>query len=526
MIWLLAACTPDVSLPEYGGWPLWFPRDLADATDLGHEPSESPVTAPSGLRFVDGTVEAGLGGAVGGGNQHGVAIALVDVDADGDPDALFANGTGNRSGLRFRSTFWRNEGGTFAADQAALGGALDGLDTYSVAAGDVDADGDVDLYVGAQPTNVLLRNRGDGTFTDATAESNAAATRSNPQLVADGRGKVVAIDDFDGDGALDLLSATSTQPRPGATLLHNRGDGTFEDWTERSGVRIAETGNPCAVLFTDYDNDGHRDLWIWNDRGGHLLLHHDGEAWEDFGTQADHVDIRNPMGIDAADVDRDGDLEYYVGNIGPHPLLDNLGNGNFVDLSRAAGTTGEYGWGLGFRDFDLDGWVDLLVAQEDGRSTVAYRNRTDRTFARSDLAPPPLTDPSDAHNVPAAFADVDGDGRTDALLSRTDGSPVQLLRNVTDVGGRSFLDVVVAEAPDTGARGGVGARVVIGAGGVVRFLDLHGGSSRASQSELSARFGLDGWSGADFVVVAFPGGAVRSYVNVPAGTLVVGEPEP
>ncbi len=516
-----AGCARDVTLPEYGGWPLWVAADALEPVDLGHRPKRVAVEPAGPLRFVDETVARGLGEAAGGGNQHGVAVALVDVDADGDPDALFANGTSNVTGRSEPSTLWRNDGGVFVDATDALGGALDGRDTYAVAAGDVDADGDVDLYVAAQPTNVLLRNRGDGSFEDATTEAGAAARRSDPALVADGRGKIVAIDDVDGDGALDLLSATSTQPAPGATLLRNRGDGTFEDATDAFGARIDDTGNPCAVLFTDYDNDGLRDLWIWNDRGGHTLLHHDGERWEDFGDDADRVDIRNAMGIDAADLDRDGDLDYYVGNIGPHPLLENLGNGTFIDLSRAAGTTGEYGWGIGFRDFDLDGWTDLLVTQEDTRPTLVYRNRGDSTFARGERPGPPLGDGAAAHNVPAAFGDVDGDGRTDALLARTDGSRVQLLRNVTALGGRRWLDVVVDSDPATGARGGVGARVVVEVGGAVQFQELHGGASRASQNELVARFGLDGWDGADLVVVALPGGELRAYADVPAGTLRV-----
>ncbi len=496
-------------------------EDALDPVDLGHAPTPGPPGPPARLAFVDETAARGLGAARGGGNQHGVAVALVDLDGDLDPDALFANGVSNVDGRVTPSTLWRNEGGVFVDATDGLGGALDGRDTYSVAAGDVDADGDVDLYVGAQPTNVLLRNRGDGTFEDATAEAGAEGTPSDPALVADGRGKIAVIDDVDGDGWLDLLTATSTQPPPGATLLRNRGDGTFEDATAAFGARIDETGNPCAVLITDYDNDGRRDAWIWNDRGGHTLLHHDGSGWEDFGAAADRVDIRNPMGIDAADVDRDGDLEFYVGNIGPHPLLDNLGNGRFLDLSRAAGTTGEYGWGVGFRDFDLDGWVDLLVTQEDERPTLVYRNDRDRTFTRAELDGPPLRDPAAAHNVPAAFGDVDGDGRTDALIARSDGSPVQLLRDVTAVGDRAALEVVIARDPATGAGGGVGARVVVRTGAVVQFVDVHGGSSRASQSELVARFGLGGWDGADLVVVAWPHGAVRAFAGVPAGRLVV-----
>ncbi len=519
-LFAMLGCGPDPLLEPYGGDPLWDEIDWDAAQDLGHRVrAVDPV--PSGtLMFEDATEALGLGAVAGLGNQHGVGIALVDLDADGWDDLVLANGVSNTSGRGADSVLYWNRQGVFVdgTDSSGIRDLLGGLDTYSIAAGDLDRDGDVDLYVGAQPTNVLLRNRGDGTFEDATAETGAGGPPSDPDLVADGRGKVVNVGDVDGDGWLDLSSASSTLPAPGATLLRNRGDGTWEDWTDRTGIDIATDGNPCAVMFTDYDNDGASDLWIWNDRGGHVLLRNVGGAFENFQNRADRVSIRNPMGIDGADVDHDGDLDYYVSNIGRHPLLVNNGDGTFEDRTEEAGTFGDYGWGLAFEDLDLDGWADLYVTQEDDRAVLAYRNRGDLTFdARAFERPIPVDVGGAAHNVAAAFADVDHDGRVDAAWATTDGSRMVLHRNVTDVGSHRGLEVRID--------GGVAARVAVWTpDGLVQFKDVLGGSSRASQNALSVRLGLGDFDGAERVAVLWPDGRQRAFENVPAGTLVVEAP--
>lgn len=525
---LLWGCKESPALPNYEGWPLWLELDLADAIDLGHTPTETEVAPPGPLRFEEQAEALGLGEVRGGGNTHGVGVALVDLDADGWLDAVVANGRSNATGELYPSALYWNRGGAFTDGTASLGGALQGRDLYSVAAGDVDNDGDVDLYFGGQPYDVLLANQGDGTFADVSEERGARGPASDPELVADGRSKVVSIGDIDGDGWLDLVSATSTRPSPGVAVLLNRGDGTFRDATRELRAAIAPDGHPCAVMFTDYDNDGQSDLWIWNDRGGHVLLHGRREGGEvffqNFGNRADQTSIRNPMGIDAADLDHDGDLDYYVSNIGDHPLLINQGDGTFEDRTDAMGTQGDFGWGLAFEDFDLDGWADLYVTQEDALPVLAYRNEEGRRFERFILPVPPNLSNGAAHNVPAAFGDIDRDGRVDVLWARTDGSKVVLHQNSTETGGRHWLEVAIASTPGTGERGGISARVAVSAGGLVQFRDIAGGSSRASQNALSARFGLGAWSGADWVVVAWQDGRTLAFTGVPGDETLVIEP--
>ncbi|HJZ86613.1 MAG TPA: CRTAC1 family protein [Polyangia bacterium] len=508
--------------------------DMDGAIAMGFDagPVPSSEQRPAGaIMFTDVTMQAGLGNAVSGGNQHGVGIAMVDLDGDGWADIFIANGTSNASGQSWPSALWHNNrDGTFSDVTAQAGVALSGIDCYSVAAGDYDNDGDVDLYVSCQPTGHLFRNNGDGTFTDVTAAAGAGGPASNPALVSDGKSKIAVWGDYDNDGQLDLACSSSTLPQPFVYVLKNRGDGTFTDVTAQLGVRANSTGNPCAVMFSDYDNDGDVDLHIWNDRGGHILLRNEaGASFTDVTaiSMLDQVAIVHPMGIDGADVDHDGKLDYYVSNAGNNPLLHNNGNGTFTDISLDAGVGGDFGWGLAFEDFDGDGWVDILVTQEDNTDYLIFHNRAvvPPKFDEIRLPHRPVLDANAAHNVAAAFADFDHDGRVDAVVANTDGSRIILFRNVTDQGSHRWLHVRAVGKAGVDNVSGIGARVEVKTGSLIQVRDIEGGSSRASQNELSVRFGLGDWTGAEWVRVHWPSGRERVVTGI-AGNQVLRVDEP
>jgi hypothetical protein len=212
------------------------------------------------------------------------------------------------------------------------------------------------------------------------------------------------------------------------------------------------------------------------------------------------------MGIDGADIDHDGDLDYYVSNIGDNPLLRNLGDGTFVDITGDAGTGGDFGWGLAFEDFDADTFADIFVAQEDDRPALIFRNlgESPPKFAEQEL-PHPGADDSTAHNKPVGFADFDRDGRVDVVVAGTDGSRINLYRNTTDLGSHRWLHI---KAP-------IGARVGVKTGELIQFRDVTAGSSRASQNEHSVRFGLGNFTGAEWVFVLYPWGGRSARINVP-----------
>ena len=192
----------------------------------------------------------------------------------------------------------------------------------------------------------------------------------------------------------------------------------------------------------------------------------------------------------------------------------NLGDGTFVDYASSAGVRGSYSWGLAFEDFDHDGWFDIFVTEEDDRPYLSYQNlRTDPpTFFGQTHTHAPV---GDGHNVAAGFADFDHDGDVDVVTAPVSGGRLSLLRNDTDRGTNHWLEVAIDREPQTGARGGVGARVVVVTpDGVTQFRDITGGSSRASQNAHSVRFGLGDWDGASTVAVLWPDGRSLAAVNV------------
>jgi hypothetical protein len=505
---------------------LWQALDLSGALDLGFTPGPVPdgeQREPGPVTLTEVADQAGLGASVSGGNTHGVGVGFFDADGDGWADIFVASGVSGDGAHAWDSALWRNRGdGTFedVSEASGVRAMLSGLDAYSVAAADYDADGDLDVYVTAHPRDVLLQNFGDGTFVDATAAAGAGGPESEP--ASNGSSKIAAWGDLDGDGWLDLVVASSQfldQPANGY-LLRSRGDGTFEDATAAAGLQVADEGNPCAVLWSDYDSDGDQDLWVWNDRGdsdeNRALLRNEGGVFADVTAEVGATNpMGNPMGIDGADIDRDGWQDYYIGNIGNAALLRAQGDGTFVDWSVAAGVAGEYTWGLGFEDLDLDGWWDLFVAQEDERPHLSFTNLRERPPRFEQQGWPHPEVPADlSHNVAVAFADYDHDGDVDIVTAGTGGTRLNLYRNDTDRGSDRWLHVSVPASPGIGERGGVSARVVIKAGDTVLFRDLQAGSSRASTNELSVRFGLGQYTGADWVAALWPDGRVSAARGV------------
>lgn len=531
--------------PPFTAHFLWRPITFEGAVDLGHPAERVQADAQVGPGPV--TLEiagdaAGLGDAVGGGDPKGVGLAFVDVDGDGYDDLFIANGywpTLPPAPLTvFPSKLYLNHrDGTFtdATEASGLKAILDGTDLFSVAVADYDADGDLDLYVTSIPKDILLQNDGRGHFTDVTAAGGAGGGIASAPVGRGGKSKIAAWGDLDGDGHLDVAVASSTFQ--GYTingyLLHNKGDGTFEGVTASSGYHAAPTGDPCAILWTDYDNDGDQDLQIWNDEGtataNRVLLENDGHGhFTDVAPAAKLTDsIGHPMGIDGADIDRNGFLDYYVGNIGGNPLYLANGDGTFTNVMTAAGVAGNYGWGLGFEDLNADSWPDIFVSQ--------LNDKQDLTFTHQGVVPPkfaghfwattPTLYTGWAHNVAAAFADYDKNGTVDVVRATTDGSKVTLFKNVTTLGSESYLEVRIGRAPRTGEKGGVSARVVVKTGDLVQFRDINGGSSRASTNATSARFGLGQWTGADWVAAIWPDGRELSALNVPGNrTLILSAP--
>ena len=363
-------------------------------------------------------------------------VALFDCDNDGKLDIAVVNDSTIEQYLKggdVMITLYRQDKSAMAAPHFTDVTKEAGLTArgwgMGIAVGDYDNDGLPDLYVTGYGHNVLYHNLGNCTFEDVTQKSGVAAG---------GFSTGAAWADYDRDGHLDLFVARYVRtdvhhlPDPARSLgykgilvelpdkmegetdflFHNRGDGTFEDVSEKAGVNDPHKLHGMGVVWADYDNDGWPDLFVTNDSGWNFLYHnqHDG-TFEEVGITSGtglgpFGKAYGNMAGDFADFDRDGRLDLFVARFGNQPasLYWNRGN-QFVDIADKAKIAGPtfapVKWGTGMGDFDNDGWPDILVANGNFSSLLdtlpnevryaepiqLFRNLGNRTFEEvADLA--------------------------------------------------------------------------------------------------------------------------------------------
>ena len=497
-------------------------------------------------------------------------IALFDYDNDGDLDvyvvqgqmlggAPLKNAVFPASGP-LRDRLFRNDS-VVGADGTRTLHFTDvteqsGIDLRSygmgVAAGDFNNDGRVDLYRTGLNGSVMLRNNGDGTFTDATIDTRTENLG--------GWGVSAAFVDYDRDGWLDLfvgnylhytlesdvhcLSVTgqrdycppsSYRAQP-SRLYHNRGNGTFEDVTSRALVGGAY-GPTLGVTTADFNGDGWIDIYLANDGVPNLLWinQHDGTFKETAQLAGAAVNAagnaESGMGVDAGDFDNDGDEDLFVTNwlSQMNTLYVNDGGGNFEERKAASGlgrpSLAKTGFGTAWFDFDNDGWLDLLTANG-GVATIEaqalagdpfplrmanqlYRNlrngrfedvsdRAGRAFKLSDVG------------RGAAFGDIDNDGDTDVIVANAAG-PLRLL--VNHLGSQSHwigLRLVSAQGRDA-----LGARVeIVRAGQPTLYRRARADGSYASANDPRVLVGLGTSATPPRVRVTWPSGRMSELADV------------
>lgn len=551
---------------------------------------------PAGEWFVERAAEAGLtfvhfngmSGRFYYPEMFGPGVGLVDIDNDGDLDVYVVQGQmlGNSApagatGLlhgELRDRLFRNDLIVRADGTRTLRftdvTAISGIDIRSygmgVAAGDFDNDGWIDLYRTGVGGGVLLKNRGDGTFQDVTSAAGVANAGS--------WGVSAAFVDYDRDGWLDLFVGNYVDYRIGGKdgcmtlsgrqdycpphkypaqrdrLYRNRGDKTFEDATDHA-LAGAAYGRALGVSTADFDGDGWIDIYVGNDgtpnqlwlnqRDGTLrdVAFRSGVAVSGSGVP------EASMGIDAGDIDNDGDEELFVTNWASqmHVLYVNLGGGLFEDRRAAAGlgaqTVSKTGFGTAFFDFDNDGWLDLLTvnggvaiveAQARGGDRFPYR-MTNQLFRNTGSGRfEEVTARAGAvFSVPhvgrgAAFGDVDNDGDTDVVVGN-DAGPVQLLVNTVGqrnrwIGVRLIGNSLGSASPARGTTARPGGRDMLGARVGIVLQDgrtiwrrVRADGSYASANDPRVLVGLGAAGEATAIRVRWPDGRIEQWTGVPAG---------
>ncbi len=454
-------------------------------------------------------------------------VALLDYNNDGLLDIFFVNGGRvsapmhapedfDRHDPRYWNRLYRqNRDGSFTdvTEQAGLANAGDGNYGMGVAVGDYDNDGYPDLYVTSYGKNILYHNNGDGTFTDVTAKAG----------VAGGGWSVSAgFFDYDNDGKLDLFvtrymdwdTAHSKDcggsyhtycppgefPRTTNILYHNRGDGTFEDVSQRSGI-AAKKGHGLGVAFADYDGDGLTDIFVANDGMQQYLFHNNGNGtFTEVALEAGaalNLDggPLSGMGVVFQDYDNDGRPDVIVTTLPrqTYAVFHNDGNGSFSDRGLQTGVTMlsgvTSGWGVGLEDFDNDGQKDLFVNQGHVLDNVEKIDPSLHYLEPTLLALKhngkfesvnPGTDAL-VSGRGAAFGDLNNDGWIDVVTTVLGAHPQMFLNRG---GSGNWLTITLRGTRSN--RDGLGARVQVN--GQTRFATTAGSYESANDKRL--HFGL------------------------------------
>jgi hypothetical protein len=523
-----------------------------------------PASASSpGFRLVDVTSPAGIhfrhnSGAYGGKllpETLGSGCAFLDYDGDGWQDILLINGMAwpnHKQAPTPMRLYRNNRDGTFTDVTQRAG--LD-LEMYGmgVAVGDYNNDGFPDILVTCVGQNRLFKNTGKGTFVDVTRTSGLGGRT--------GFSTSALWFDYDRDGFLDLFvcnyvkwsaehdvfcsldgkQKTYCTPEAyrGETcwLFHNRGNGTFEDVTAASGI-FDTSSKSLGVALLDYEHDGWPDLLVANDTQPNKLYRnlHNG-TFKDVGVEAGIAfsaegKARAGMGVDVADFDNSGSAGIAITNFDNEMigLYRPAGKGTYNDVAIQAGvglpSQNTLGFGCAFLDADLDGSVDLVVAN--GHIDETVRNiRGNVGYAQ----PPQLflnngqgkfrelgQAVGEGFNQAKvgrglAYADFDLDGDLDLLMTTNNG-PAYLYRNDQLAGNHSIRFTLVGTQSN---RDAIGARVCIEYDGSSQSRLVKSGSSYLSQSELPVTFGLGKRDKIARVVIEWPNGRIEDYKDLAAG---------
>jgi hypothetical protein len=495
----------------------------------------------------------------------GGGVAVLDYDSNGRPDLLFVSGSywpGDPRASKHHSSLslYRNLGPDSAGlprfenatRQAGLEAVFYGM---GAAVGDYDNDGREDLYVTGLGRNRLYRNRG-GRFEEVAGRAGVRDA---------GWGTSAAFFDFDADGFLDLFvcryvewspekdlwctldgrtKAYCTPERyPGTPshLYRNRGDGTFEDVTNASGV-WNENQKALGVATHDFDGDGRTDFIVTNDTAPNNLYRNRGDGtFEDVGVPAgvavdDAGRSRGAMGVAWGDTKNGPGATLAIGSFSNElkSLYWTETGEVFLDESPRSGVGPTsflaLTFGLFFFDADLDGRTDLFLANGHVEPTVqaVQKNVTFRQapilyWNAGDNRMSPLsgrTGDLDRQLVArgAAYADLDLDGDLDVVVVEN-GGPALVFQNRLDRPGGSVRVTLKASAPSN--RDAVGARVTAAIAGRSHTQEVSGGQSYLSAPEKTLTFGLGGARQVDRLEIRWPDGSRETRAAVPGGTRLV-----
>lgn len=491
-------------------------------------------------------------------------VAALDYDNDGAMDLFFTNGAKlpelEKVTPAYFNCLMRNKGdGTFedVTAKAGLSGATLGY-SFGVAAGDYDNDGNEDLFICNAGRNALYHNSGHGTFTDVTVGSGLDHKPLNVLSVG------AAWFDYDNDGLLDLIVTNYTTWTPQtdvhcfmdekreeycspkvyksveSRLYHNLGHGHFEDVTDASGIGKS-LGKGMGISIADFNGDGLMDIFVANDTEPNFLFINQGNgtfkesglvygvAYNDqgytvSGMGSDAKDFNNDGWVDIVYNDLSGQVFGLFSNEGGKSFNDVTWKSKFGNLSRALS-----GWSIGFVDYNNDGWKDIYSANGDvddiklssKQHDSMFENEGGKTFA--DVTKKMGHDFSFVgYQRGSAFVDLNNDGFMDIVVTSLGQKPRILMNNALV---KNHWLMVNLQGHKSN-RDGIGTRIkVTTASGRTLYNHVTTSVGFMSSSDRRAHFGLGEETKVDSVEIRWPSGIVQQ-VDHPAVDRILKVDEP
>ena len=557
----------DVSVFPLPVWPAVASEPLVSrlAVDVGPN-----------IRFVDRAADAGLnftyfnGGdpATPGTRMYefsGGGIGVIDYDGDGFPDVYLTQGCRwppKVESTEYRDRLFRNLGNGHFQDVTDAAGLGDGWFSQGVSIGDVDDDGWPDIYLANIGRNRMYRNNGDGTFIDFTDQGGFEGREWTTSCLladidGDGFPDIYDVNYLKGDDLFDRLCLVDGQQRTCVPSVFsaerdriqlNQQDGRFHDVSSAQADSLEPARAGMGIIAVDVDGDGRLSLFVANDvvansllvnetvaDGGPLVLRENallaGLAFDRNGR------AQACMGVAAGDVDGDGRIDLLVTNYyeEANSLYLQTAAGLFAESSRSAGlhdpSFRQLGFGAQFLDADLDGWLDLVIANghlDDFRYIdIPYRMRpqffSNRGSGRfENVTGQSVGDYFDRKLLGRSLTVLDWnrDGRPDFAVSHLE-TPVALVTNETDVTNETGRWLTLRLHGTQSSRDAIGTTVTLRCAEQSWTHQLTAGSGYQSSNERVLLFGLGDCERIDHLKIRWPSGLVETFDEIKANRELV-----
>ncbi len=476
--------------------------------------------------------------------MYSAGVAVADYDKDGDLDLYFVAGSDGINKL------YQNQGdGSFVEVTSEAGIAISGVKSTGPTFADIDGDGWLDLFVGAVDNEpyYLFQNNKDGTFTDITTNSGVAITAANSVSTTFG--------DIDNDGDLDMFVSHWGNPLSNDKSLeiiwrNDTENGVIKfvdvstEWGMNELYQTQTLANGIDTSFvpslSDIDNDGDIDLLLVSDFGNSKVLRNDGNKFT--RTNIESINDQFGMGSAVGDIDNDGDMDWYVTSIhkkenssqainlsasyNGNRLYLNDGEGNFKNIALAKGIDdGGWAWATCFADFNNDGLTDIFHVNGWGQSGVDfsqyqddisrfYLQQSDGTFIES-AAAVNVNEVKQGRGV--SCNDIDRDGDVDIITSNNNTS-ASYFRNELTAGHHYLIVQLEGHPPNSQA---LGAKIQItSSSGLVQTKELRTDTNFVSMSAVEAHFGFADSSEPVDIIVTWPNRTVSEFKQISVDQLI------